>query len=137
VCLYKFILIESQRSCLAQLLILRQNQRSCAKCYKSMRSDSCLILRSDYLKLTKELRVEKIASPDSEKLFSILILKIYHRESNRIIKSLHKRIRSRIKKNQELELCKLGQSQNVLEIVLSDTRYFQMIIHPFYIRIII
>jgi hypothetical protein len=102
-----------------------------------MRSDSCLILRSDSLKLTKELRVEKIASPDSEKLFSILILKIYHRESNRIIKSLHKRIRSRIKKNQELELCKLGQSQNVLEIVLSDTRYFQMIIHPFYIRIII
>jgi hypothetical protein len=121
----------------SQLLILRQNQRSCAKCYKSMRSDSYLILRSDSLKLTKELRVEKIASPDSEKLFSILILKIYHRESNRIIKSLHKRIRSRIKKNQELELCKLGQSQNVLEIMLSDTRYFQMIIHPFYIRIII
>jgi hypothetical protein len=55
-------------------------------------------MRIDYLKQTKKLGAEKVASPDLEKWFSFLILKIYHRES------LHRRIKSRIRKIQELEL---------------------------------
>jgi hypothetical protein len=90
-----------------QLLILRQNQRSYVKRCRIRRSDSWLILRSGFLKWTKELRAKKVASPDSETRFSILMLKIYLRESLSVTKSLHRRIRNRIRKNQELELCQM------------------------------
>ena len=50
----------------------------------SERSDSMLISWSDFLKWTKRLRVEKVASPDSMKWFSIKILRVYVKESNRI-----------------------------------------------------
>jgi hypothetical protein len=43
----------------SQLLILRQNQGSCAKRCRIRKSDCCLILISDSLKWTNELRVEK------------------------------------------------------------------------------
>jgi hypothetical protein len=68
-----------------------------------------LILRSDYLKWIKELRGEKIASPNSKKWFTVLILKIYYRESLSLTESLYRRIRSRIRMNQELklELCQM------------------------------
>jgi hypothetical protein len=58
-----------------------QNHGSCAKRCRIRRNDFYLILRSDSLKWTKELRAEKIAFPDSEKWLSVLILKIYYRES--------------------------------------------------------
>jgi hypothetical protein len=47
----------------------------------------------------------KKTSSDSEKWFSILIIKIYHRKSLSVTESLH---RSRIRENQELELCQTG-----------------------------
>jgi hypothetical protein len=36
------------------------------------------------------------------------MLKIYNRESLSVTESLHRRIRSRIRENQELELCQTG-----------------------------
>jgi hypothetical protein len=51
-------------------------------------SDSLLILWSDSLKWTKRLSAKKVASPNSVKWFSIVILSLYAKESNRIIFNL-------------------------------------------------
>jgi hypothetical protein len=52
--------------------------------------------------------LKKVASPDFEKWFSVLILKIYHRESKRITFSHRITSHENQEQNQELELYQTG-----------------------------
>jgi hypothetical protein len=66
--------------------------------------------------LWNELRsweIKKVASPDSEKWFSALILKNYHRESILVTESLHRRINFSLFQSREYSLWELKFQQRL------------------------
>jgi hypothetical protein len=54
------------------------------------------------------MRAEKVVSPDSEKWFSILILKIYHKELKRVTFNHKITSQKNQEQNQKLKLCQTG-----------------------------